>query len=148
MTIKLSDFDVADYLVDAKTMAYYLTDSLDEGGIPLFLKACGDVARARGMTGVAADAGLTRASLYKALGEDGNPTMATVSRVLDSVGVKMVIRPRRRKEPISEHRMGARAIRTEVPVARTRLAQEQVPYVARKVDTAKAKGQAAPKRKR
>lgn len=153
MTIKLSDFDVVDYLVDSKTMAYYLTDALEEGGVPLFLKACGDVARARGMTEVAADAGLTRASLYKALGEDGNPSMATVSRVLDSLGFKMVIRPSGRKEARAvtgqRRRADARVMRTEAPVARTRVAQDRVPYAARKAPAKKAKGQgAASKRKR
>ena len=93
MTIKLSDFDVVDYLVDSKTMAYYLTDALEEGGVPLFLKACGDVARARGMTEVAADAGLTRASLYKAFSPEGNPEFTTVLKVITALGLKLTVAP-------------------------------------------------------
>jgi probable addiction module antidote protein len=93
MTTKTTNFDVAKYLVDGETMAMFLSECLEEGGVELFLDAIGEVARAKGMTEVAAGAGLTRASLYKALGEHGNPTLKTVSRVLASLGFRMVIEP-------------------------------------------------------
>lgn len=150
MSIRFTKWDVVDYLVDANTMAHYLTACLEEGGVTLFLHACGDVARAKGMTDVAADAGLTRASLYKALDESGNPTMKTVALVLESLGFKMVIKPKRRAAKVAATNLGrARADKGEVAVARTRLAQDHVPYVARKAAPAKkAKGQTGSTTKR
>jgi probable addiction module antidote protein len=52
-------------------------------------RALGDIARARGMTQVARDAGLSRESLYKALGKDGNPSFATILKVARAVGVRL-----------------------------------------------------------
>ena len=71
-------------------MAAYLDAWLEEApedaaGIA---RALGDIARAKGMTQVARDAGLSRESLYKALGENGNPTFATVLKVARALGVK------------------------------------------------------------
>jgi probable addiction module antidote protein len=150
VTIKFTKWDVVDYLVDSNTMALYLSACLEEGGVTLFLHACGDVARAKGMTDVAADAGLTRASLYKALDEGGNPTMKTVALVLESLGFKMVIKPIRRSAKVGAASVvgRARADRAEAPPVRTRLAQEQTPYVTRKAPAKKAKGRAAPTSKR
>ncbi len=51
-------------------------------------RALGDIARAKGMTQVARDAGLSRESLYKALSENGNPTFATVLKVAKALGVR------------------------------------------------------------
>lgn len=72
-------------------MAAYLDAWLDEApddaaGIA---RALGDVARARGMTRVARDTGLSRESLYKALSADGNPSFATVLRVARALGLKL-----------------------------------------------------------
>ena len=52
-------------------------------------RALGDIARAKGMTQVAKDAGLSRESLYRALSEDGNPSFATVLKVARALGVKL-----------------------------------------------------------
>lgn len=148
MTIKFTEWDVVDYLVDAKTMAAYLTACLEDGGVTLFLHACGDVARAKGMTDVAADAGLTRASLYKALDEGGNPTMKTVALVLASLGFKMVIKPKGRDSKVAAASVRPYARKAETPAVRTRLAEEPASYTARKTPAKKGKGQSASKRKR
>lgn len=92
--INTSKFDISRYLVDDETIANYLSDCLEEGGVPLFLKAIGQVARVRGMTDLATDTGLTRASLYKALDETGNPTLSTMSLVVDSLNMRLVIVPK------------------------------------------------------
>jgi probable addiction module antidote protein len=96
MTTTTEKFDVAEYLVDEETMANYLADCLAEGGITLFLHAMGEVARARGMSVIAADTGLTRASLYKALGEGGNPGLGTIAKVLDTLGFTLSVVPKAR----------------------------------------------------
>lgn len=91
MTTRTTPFDPVRYLTDDVTMAHYLDACLEEGGIPLFLTAIGDVARARGMSGVATTTGLTRASLYKALAGSGNPALATMERVLDALGLRLSV---------------------------------------------------------
>ncbi len=88
-------YDVAEQLRTPEEMAAYLDAWLEEapediGGIT---RALGDVARAKGMTQVARDAGLSRESLYKALGENGNPSFATVLKVARALGVKFHAEP-------------------------------------------------------
>ena len=84
-------YDVAEQLRTPEEMAAYLdawlTDAPDDAsGIA---RALGDVARARGMSQVARDAGLSRESLYKALRENGNPSFSTVLKVARALGVRL-----------------------------------------------------------
>lgn len=84
-------YDVAEHLRTPDEMAAYLDAWLDEapddaGGIA---RALGHIARAKGMTQVARDAGLSRESLYRALGVGGNPSFATVLKVARALGVKL-----------------------------------------------------------
>ena len=88
---KTIPYDVAEQLRTPQEMAAYLDAWLDEApddaaGIA---RALGDIARAKGMTQVAKDAGLSRESLYKALSADGNPSFATVLKVARALGVKL-----------------------------------------------------------
>jgi len=88
---KTIPYDVAEQLRTPEEMAAYLDAWFEEApddaaGIT---RALGDIARARGMTQVARDAGLSRESLYKALGEDGNPSFATVLKVARALGVRL-----------------------------------------------------------
>lgn len=84
-------YDVAEQLRTPEEMAAYLDAWLEEApddaaGIA---RALGDIARARGMTQVARDAGLSRESLYKALSKNGNPSFATVLKVARALGVRL-----------------------------------------------------------
>ena len=88
-------YDVAEQLRTPEEMAAYLEAWLQEapedaGGIA---RALGDIARAKGMSQVARDAGLSRESLYKALSETGNPSFATVLKVARALGVKFHAAP-------------------------------------------------------
>lgn len=88
---KTTPYDVAEHLRTPEEMAAYLDAWLEEApddaaGIA---KALGDIARARGMSQVAKDAGLSRESLYRALSADGNPSFATVLKVARALGVKL-----------------------------------------------------------
>jgi probable addiction module antidote protein len=88
---KTVSYDVAEQLRTPEEMAAYLdawlTDAPEDGaGIA---RALGDIARARGMSQVARDAGLSRESLYKALGENGNPSFATILKVAKALGVRL-----------------------------------------------------------
>lgn len=88
---KTVTYDVAEQLRTPEEMAAYLDAWLEEApddaaGIT---RALGDIARAKGMTQVARDAGLSRESLYKALSESGNPSFATVLKVAHALGLKL-----------------------------------------------------------
>ncbi len=88
---KTTPYDVAEQLRTPQEMAAYLDAWLEEApddasGIA---RALGDIARAKGMTQVAKDAGLSRESLYRALSADGNPSFATVLKVARALGVKL-----------------------------------------------------------
>jgi len=88
---KTVPYDVAEQLRTPEEMAAYLDAWLveapeDAAGLA---RALGDIARAKGMTQVARDAGLSRESLYKALSENGNPSFATVLKVARALGVRL-----------------------------------------------------------
>ena len=89
--IKLSKWDSAEYLKTDEDMAAYLEACLDEAGddAAFITKAVGTIARAKGMTQLAKEAGLGRESLYKALSGEGNPSFATILKVLAALGIKL-----------------------------------------------------------
>ena len=91
----VSAYDVAEHLRSPEEMASYLDAWFaeapeDASGIA---RALGDIARAKGMSQVAKDAGLSRESLYRALSEDGNPSFATVLKVARALGVRLNAKP-------------------------------------------------------
>ncbi len=86
---QLAPFDAADYLDDEETIAEYLSAALEDPNPDVFLAAVRDVARARGMSQLAKDAGLGRESLYKALTPGAKPRYETVLKLLQALGVKL-----------------------------------------------------------
>lgn len=92
---KTKPFDPAEYLDDSESIAAYLTDALESGDPAFIADALGVVARARGMSEVARDAGVSRESLYRALSTDGNPEFATVLRVVRALGLQLSAVPLR-----------------------------------------------------
>ena len=82
-------YDAARYLKTEEDMAAYLEIALEDGDPRLVSMALGNIARAKGMTQIARDSGLTRESLYKALSEDGNPEMATFLKVVHALGIQL-----------------------------------------------------------
>ncbi len=91
MTTKTTPYDVAEQLRTPEEMAAYLDAWLEEApdDVSGIARALGDIARAKGMTQVAKDAGLSRESLYRALSADGNPSFATVLKVARALGLKL-----------------------------------------------------------
>lgn len=85
----VSKWDAADYLEGPEDVVAYLEAAFEDGDSRLIAAALGDVARAKGMTRVAAESGLGRESLYKALSLDGNPSFATVLKVLHALGLRL-----------------------------------------------------------
>jgi probable addiction module antidote protein len=91
--VKTAPFDVAEHLDNQEVIAAYLTEALETEDVEFIAQAIGNVARARGMTGIAREAGLQRESLYRALSADGNPELATVMKVLHALGVRLAAKP-------------------------------------------------------
>jgi probable addiction module antidote protein len=90
---KTARFDAADYLDSEERQVAYITAALESGDANFVRDALGIVARARGMGEIAKDAGLNRESLYKALGENGNPGFATIMRIVRALGLTLSAHP-------------------------------------------------------
>jgi len=96
MMENFSSFDASDYLDDEEVMAEYLAACLEDPSPDVFLSALADVAKAKGMaqvTAVAKATGLGRESLYKALTPGAHPRHETIRKVVDALGLKMMITP-------------------------------------------------------
>lgn len=89
--VRASAYDVAEHLRTPEEMAAYLDAWLEEApdDVSGIARALGDIARAKGMSLVAKEAGLSRESLYRALSENGNPSFATVLKVARALGVRL-----------------------------------------------------------
>lgn len=88
---RTTPFDTAKYLRTPEDMAAYLEASIEEanGDATIVAMALGNIARAKGMSQVACDAGLSRESLYKALSGERNPTLETVLKVVHALGLRL-----------------------------------------------------------
>jgi len=101
----LAPFDATDYLDNEETIAEYLAAALENPDQDAFLMAVRDVAKARGIANVAAQAGLGRESLYKTLKSGAKPRFDTVRRLLAALGVKLEISSsRERVDSVSERK--------------------------------------------
>lgn len=85
-------FDPAAYLDTPEDVAHYLEAALEENDSAAFAAALGDVARSKGATELARKAGLSRDAIYKALSKDGNPSLSTLFRVMDALGVRLAVK--------------------------------------------------------
>lgn len=91
MTLKTTTWDSADYLKTDEEIAAYLDACIEEApdDAAFIAHALGVVARARNMSQLARDTGLTREGLYKALSEEGNPSFSTVLKVVSALGYRL-----------------------------------------------------------
>lgn len=89
--IRTTTFDIAEHLRSAEEMAAYLEACLEDpdADAAFIAKALGDIARAKGMSQVARETGLSRESLYKALSGDRSPEFETVLKVTRALGIKL-----------------------------------------------------------
>lgn len=93
--VTYSRYDTADYLKTEEDIALYMEAVMEEGGddANLIAHALGDVARARNMSRLAREVGMTREGLYKALSSEGNPSFATIMKVAKALGLKLGFQP-------------------------------------------------------
>lgn len=95
MTLPTTRWDSAKYLKSDEDIRLYLEACLEEAGDdPVFIvHALGVIARARNMSQLARDTGLTREGLYKALSSEGNPSFSTVAKVARALGLRLTLQP-------------------------------------------------------
>lgn len=91
MPLETIRWDPVDDLKSPEDERFYLEAAFEDGDPAVIAAALGDVARARGMTKIAEEAGLTRDALYKSLKSGGNPTLATLIKVADALGYRLTI---------------------------------------------------------
>jgi probable addiction module antidote protein len=89
MALKTTKWDVNDFLDSQERMALFLEAVFEDGDPALIAAAVGEVARARGMSQIARDTGLTREALYRALSAEGRPEFNTILKVLHSFGLRL-----------------------------------------------------------
>jgi probable addiction module antidote protein len=89
MALKTTPYDPAEYLDTPGRIAAYLRVVFEDGDPVLIAAALGDVARAKGMTQLASQSGVTREALYKALSPSGDPRLSTFLGVMKALGIKL-----------------------------------------------------------
>jgi probable addiction module antidote protein len=95
--IETTAFDSADYLDTAEAIAAYLDAYLEDSSPEELRRALSTVARSHGVTDLAHRSGVTRAGIYKALGEDGNPSFETIRAILSAMGLRLTVEPAQRE---------------------------------------------------
>ena len=93
MALTTTRWNSAAYLDSDEAVGAYLDEALETADPAFIVQALGTVARARGMTQIAKDAGLSRESLYRALSAEGDPEFDTVIRVLQALGLRLSVTP-------------------------------------------------------
>jgi probable addiction module antidote protein len=94
MVEKTTDFDVASHLKSDADIADYLAAAFETGELDDVTHALATIARAKGMTETAKNAGLARGSLYKAIGDGANPTLSTLLSVLNALNITLSAKPK------------------------------------------------------
>jgi len=89
----LTPYDPADALVDDEQIALFMADALETGDAAYIAKALGVVARAKGMSDIALQTGLSREQLYRSFSDKGNPTLKTTLAVMKALGLGLTIKP-------------------------------------------------------
>ena len=92
MALETRPWDPFEHLKTAEGVREYLEAAFDDGDPALIAAALGDVARARGMSEIAREAGISREAMCKAFRPNGNPTLDTLARVIRALGLKLTIR--------------------------------------------------------
>ena len=90
--VKTTVWDMAEHINTKEDVTAYLEAALEENDTALLLAVIGDIAHSKGMAQIAKDLNLARESLYRSLSQDGNPSFATIAKVLDYLGFQLSIK--------------------------------------------------------
>ena len=91
MTVKTRKLDIAAHLETDEDIREFLREVARTGDTSDLIHALNTAARAKGMTEIAKQVGVTRASLYKSLSENGNPQFETIAKIVEALGCKLVV---------------------------------------------------------
>jgi probable addiction module antidote protein len=91
MTVKTKKLDIATRLETDEDIREFLREVAKTGDTSDLIHALNTAARAKGMTEIAKQAGVTRASLYKSLAEGGNPQFDTIAKIVEALGCKLIV---------------------------------------------------------
>jgi probable addiction module antidote protein len=93
MPLQTTRWDGSEYLDSEEKIFAYLEAAFEDGDPAAITHALGNVARARGMTSIAKEAGITREALYRALSETGDPKLSTLMGVMKALGIQLAAKP-------------------------------------------------------
>lgn len=93
MDVTFSRYDPADFLKSEADIAAYLDAAAEDGDTAVIAAALGDVVRARNLSKLSRDTGLSREGIYKALSGEGNPSFATIGKIADALGLRVSFQP-------------------------------------------------------
>jgi len=93
MDVTFSRYDPADFLNSEADIAAYLDAAAEDGDTAVIAAALGDVVRARNISKLSRDTGLSREGIYKALSGEGNPSFATIGKIADALGLRISFQP-------------------------------------------------------
>jgi len=94
-TVSVSRWDTAEFLDSQEDIDAYLQVAFESGDARQITKSLGNVAKAKGMMDIAKKTGLTREHLYTSLSENGNPTLQTLTTIVNTLGYQLSITPNR-----------------------------------------------------
>ena len=98
--VKISQWNTAEFLKNQEDIDLYLEVAFETGDPKQMATALGNAAKAQGMMNVANGTGLTREHLYTSLSENGNPTLKTITAVMDILGYQLTVVPIHKKQPV------------------------------------------------
>jgi probable addiction module antidote protein len=93
MPLKTTRWDASEFLDDDEAIAAYLNAAFEDGSPAFIAASIGHVAKAKGMSQIARETGLSRENLYRALGDGGNPELSTMTKVMRALGMRIRIAP-------------------------------------------------------
>jgi probable addiction module antidote protein len=93
MALETTPWDAVDNLTSLEAERAYLESAFEDGDPAVIAAVIGDIARARGMSQIARDAGVSREAMYKSFRREGNPTLETLTNVMKALGMKLSVHP-------------------------------------------------------
>lgn len=91
MGIETTKWDAAEFLTSDEAIAAYLEAAFEDGDPKMIAVALGDIAKAKGMSAIAREAGVTREALYKSLSDRGDPKLSTLIGVMKALGLRFTV---------------------------------------------------------
>jgi probable addiction module antidote protein len=107
MPLKTTRWDASEFLDSDESIAAYLNAAFEDGDPGFIAASIGNVAKAKGMSQIARETGLSRENLYRALSEHGNPELSTMTKVMQALGMRIQIAPDDVPRPVKRKRAAA-----------------------------------------